>query len=63
MNQFIKLPDDFGTIINVAHVQQVWADNTCPNTVFIITESGGGDYPDPDGKIYAWFAERAVEVK
>ena len=60
MNQFIKLPD--GTIINVAHVQQVWVEDKCPNTIFIIMESGGGDYPDPDGKIYAWFAERAAEV-
>ena len=65
MNQFIKLPD--GTIINVAHVRKV--RQPLPSYVYIDTgktidenQDNPSDYHDPDGKIYAWFAERAVEV-
>ena len=56
---FIKLPD--GTIINVAHVRRVWVSN---GHLYIDTGNKNPPYGiyDPDGKVYAWFAERAVEV-
>ena len=60
----IKLPD--GTIINVAHVRFVERkmDSVRDDNVRIYTGGEGGwqTYYDPDGKIYAWFAERAVDV-
>ena len=67
MNQFIQLSD--GTIINVAHVQSVKVSGVV--TLIDGKEVNDGVYiqlrgiewiPDPDGKIYAWFADRAVEI-
>ena len=67
MNQFIKLPD--GTIINVALVRRVF--KMIGGEIFIDVGVSGDDivgtvlspiYEDFDGKIYAWFAERAVEI-
>ena len=62
---FIKLPD--GTIINVAHVRAV--AHTGEEFVYIdigwqYSEQMENpcEHHDPDGKIYAWFAERAAEV-
>ena len=66
MIQFIQLPD--GGIINVAHVRSV----SRPISIDFVRIHVGQttdedldalfDFHDPHGKIYAWFAERAVEV-
>ena len=58
---FIKLPD--GTIINVAKVFSVFQEDDRPGDVYIEGGiEGGARHRDPDGKIYAWFAERAVDI-
>ena len=69
---FIKLPD--GTIINVAYVRSVKHEehptrncmNGDPVWETIIDTGAIHKFDDgnglSDGKIYAWFAERAVEV-
>ena len=65
-SEFIKLPD--GTIINVAHVRRVYKfeDGDIGIDVGMKNHKShyipSAFYDDPDGKIYAWFAERAVEV-
>ena len=56
---FIKLPD--GTIINVACVDIVERDGEI-TLINMVGKFGNNVIDDPDGKIYAWFAERAVEV-
>ena len=64
-SEFIKLPD--GAIINVAHVRAV--AHTDEEYVYIDIGWNSNEqmqdpceHYDPDGKIYAWFAERSVEV-
>ena len=65
MTHFIMLPD--GTIINVAHVRKVRQPHS--ETVYIYvgqTEEESQDDPhdhyDPDGAIYAWFADKAERI-
>lgn len=64
LRDFIKLPD--GTVINMGHVRRVFqlngGYNVCIDTGTVDTTAYPVVYYDPDGKIYAWFAEWAVEV-
>ena len=59
MTHFIMLPD--GTIINVAHVDKVEFDSDIV-TIGTLGKYGAVVCDDPDGKIYAWFADKAERV-
>ena len=58
---FIMLPD--GTVINVNQVFSVFQEEHHPGDVYIEGGiEGGSRHRDPDGKIYAWFANKAQPV-
>jgi len=57
---FIKLPD--GAIINVAHVRRVYKVGDIPGLHIDCGGKGSPHYHDPDGKIYAWFADKAQAI-
>ena len=65
MTHFIMLRG--GMIINVAHVRRV--EQRGLDYVYIDTgqsidedQENPSDYYDPDGKIYAWFVDKAERV-
>ena len=60
MTQFIMLPDE--TIINVAQVDKVELDRNNIISIGTVGKYGAVVCDDPDGKIYAWFADRATRV-